>query len=99
MKYFSMLIIQLFSSCKIITRFKGATVSQIFRLIETKKKIDEKKAVQAAKRLKLNKISQLAFSVFNYANPVYWIKKWVIGGTVNIIIQQNRHVNHRYRGR
>ena len=89
MQYLYMRINHLFSSSKIITRFKGATVSQIFRLIETKKKIDEKKAVQAAKRLKLNKISQLAFSVFNYANPVYWIKKWVIGGTVNIIISKS----------
>ena len=42
MQYLSMRINQLFSSSKIITRFKGATVSQIFRLIETKKKSTRK---------------------------------------------------------
>ena len=81
--------IDLLFSNKYLNRLKKTTVSQIFRLIEVKKKVEEQKAIKAVNRLKLYKISQFAFSVLNYANPVYWIKKWVIGGTVNIVLSKS----------
>lgn len=73
---------------KLLKPFKKMTISQIFRFIDVKKKIEENKAVKLANRMKLGKISRIALSVINYANPVYWFRKLVTDTTVNYVINK-----------
>lgn len=73
---------------KLLRPFKKMTISQVLRFIDVKKKIEENKAVKLANRMKLGKISRIALSVANYANPVYWFRKLVTDTTVNYVINK-----------
>lgn len=72
----------------ILRPFKKMTVSQIFKFMEVQKQISENKAVKAANKMKLGKVSRLFMGILNYANPVYWFKKLVMGTTINIAMRK-----------
>lgn len=68
--------------------FKKMTISQIFRFMEVRKQISENKAVKKAVQVNSSKAKQVILSIINYANPIYWIKKLVVGSTINIALRK-----------
>jgi len=64
--------------------FKHMTISQILKFIDVKRKINENKVVKTINNKHTSKVKNALFMVLNYANPVYWFKKLIMGGTINI---------------
>ncbi|MDY4052014.1 MAG: hypothetical protein SOY80_01475 [Bacilli bacterium] len=64
--------------------FKNMTISQILNFIDLQKKITENKIIHAVANPTTNKIKKFFMAAINYANPVYWFKKLVMGTTINI---------------
>jgi len=69
---------------KILKSFKKVRISQILKLLEMKRKIDESKVVKAANKAKLPSIYKATMSVLNVFNPAYWVKKLMINTTISI---------------
>ena len=72
----------------VLKMFRKMTISQIFRIIDTKKKIEENKLVKVATSSKTKKIFQSIMTVINYANPIYWIKKVVINTSLTFTLNR-----------
>lgn len=72
----------------ILKPFRKMTISQVFRFIDTKKRIDENKLVKAASKAKPGKVFGTISTVLNYANPIYWFKKAVINTTINLTMNK-----------
>lgn len=67
---------------KMMGLFKRVKISQILRLLDFKKKVDEQKMVQLAAKYKVPTILKSVMAVVNLFNPVYWVKKMVISSTL-----------------
>ena len=67
----------------LLAPFKKISVAQIFNILDTKKKIEETKAIKAIKKTKITKIGSILMTATKYANPVYWFKKLFVGTTIN----------------
>ena len=87
LEYLSERIDQVFSR-GILKPFRKLTISQIFRVLDAKKKIEENKIIKTANKAKPNKIISFVSTVINYANPFYWIKKVAINTTVNLTLNK-----------
>lgn len=87
LKYLSDRIDGVFSRT-ILKPFRKMTVSQVFRLLDAKKKIEENKLIKTANKAKPNKIFKAISTVINYANPFYWIKRVVINTTINLTLNK-----------
>ncbi len=87
LRYVSYRIEEVFNK-PFLKAFKKMTVSQMFRFMDTRKKISDNKAVKAATKLNSSKFKQVFMGIINYANPVYWIKKLVVGTTINIAVRK-----------
>lgn len=87
LRYLSYRIEEVFNK-PFLKAFKKMTISQMFRFMETRKKISDNKAVKAATKLNSSKFKQVFMGIINYANPVYWIKKLVVGTTINIAVRK-----------
>ncbi len=68
----------------ILRPFKNMTISQIIKIIDTQKKISENKVVKKINNPVTNKFKKVMLGILNYANPVYWVKKLVMGTAINI---------------
>lgn len=64
----------------ILKPLKKVRISYILKIIDTKKKIDENKAVKTVSKLKTP--WKATMSVLNIFNPVYWVKKLMISTTL-----------------
>lgn len=64
----------------ILKPLKRIRISYILKIIDTKKKIDENKAVKTASKLKTP--WKATISVLNMFNPVYWVRKLMISTTL-----------------
>jgi hypothetical protein len=64
----------------ILKPLKKLRISYILKIIDTKKKIDESKAVKTASKFKTPWKATL--SILNIFNPVYWVKKLMISTTL-----------------
>lgn len=82
MQYISTRIDKLFEK-RILRQFKKISISQIFKILDTKKKIEQNKTVQTIKNSKTRKVSNTIIGTIKKFNPTYWIKKILIGSTVN----------------
>lgn len=69
-------------SGKMMGLFKRVKISQILRLLDFKKKVDEQKMVKFANKYKVPTILKSVMAVVNLFNPVYWVKKMVISSTL-----------------
>lgn len=87
LNYLSVRLDGVFSK-KILKPFRKMTVSQVFRFIDTKKKVDENKLIKAASKAKPGKIVGAISAALNYANPIYWFKKVVINTTINFTLNK-----------
>ena len=70
----------------ILKLFKNMSISNVFKILDIHKKINDNKAVKAVK--KVNPALKVIKGIVNYANPLYWIKKLVVGGTINIAVNK-----------
>ena len=67
----------------IIKSFKNRTISEILTLINKGKKVSQSAAVKSGdEAIKTYK------NVANIINPIYWIKKVVVDGTINIAMKR-----------
>ena len=64
----------------ILKPMKKLRISYILKIIETKRKIDENKAVKTASKLKTPWTA--VRTVLNIFNPVYWVRKLMISTTL-----------------
>lgn len=67
----------------LLAPFKKISIAQIFKILDTKKKIEETKAAKAFKKANVGKVSSIIMCGLKYANPVYWVKKLFVGSTIN----------------
>lgn len=58
--------------------FRKLSISQIVKIMETRKNAENSKAVKVAE--KSIEVSKAGMMVLNYANPYYWLKKIIFGG-------------------
>jgi hypothetical protein len=70
---------------KMLNPFRKMNIAQVLRIIDYKKKLDENKMIKAANKLKLPVFFKYTKMALNYANPIYWFNKLVIGSTFNIV--------------
>lgn len=68
---------------RVLGTFKSVKISQILRLIELKKKIDENKVVKLANKVKMPTIYKSFMNVLNIFNPVYWVRKMMLTTTLD----------------
>ena len=66
----------------ILRPFKQMSVSQIMKWLDTKKKIEENKAVKLAKQVKMGKVASTTMTLLKVLNPITWLKKLVVGSTI-----------------
>lgn len=66
---------------RVLKPFKTMSISQIFKMLDEYKRVQENKAVKGFK--KTSSARNIVFTILNYANPVYWFKKLIINGTIN----------------
>lgn len=64
--------------------FKNMTISQIIKIIDVQKKINENKVIKTINNPITSKFKRVVMGILNYANPVYWFKKLIMGTTINI---------------
>ena len=67
----------------LLAPFKKISIAQIFKILDTKKKMEETKAAKAFKKANVGKVSSIIMGGLKYANPVYWVKKLFVGSTIN----------------
>ncbi len=87
LKYLSDRIDGVFSRA-ILKPFRKMTISQVFKFLDAKKKIEENKLIKTANKAKPNKIISVLSTVINYANPFFWIKKVAINTTINFTLNK-----------
>lgn len=69
---------------KVLKNFKKIRISQILKILDLKKKIDENKAVKVAKKAHIPGFFKATMNVLNVFNPGYWVKKLMINTTLTI---------------
>ena len=62
---------------------KKISVSKIFEIIDTKKRIDENKIVKATKKAHVGKIKSFLIDAVKIINPIHWFKKLVVNSTIS----------------
>lgn len=72
----------------ILAPFKKISISQIFNILDAKRKIDENKAVKTLKKAKVGKIKNAIMTALKIINPITWLKKLVVSSTINFAIRK-----------
>ena len=72
----------------ILAPFKKISIAQIFKILDTKKKMEETKAAKVLKKTNATKVTSIVMSGLKYANPVYWVKKLFVGSTINFAFRK-----------
>lgn len=67
----------------ILKYFKNMSITQILKILDWRKKITENKTVKS-----VHPVVKILGGIVNYANPVYWIKKLLFGGTLNVAVSK-----------
>jgi len=73
---------------KLIRRFKNYRVSTIVNLINKKKAIDNSKLMKLSRKLQISKIYSISKTVLNYANPIFWFRKFAIKPSTTLLIKE-----------
>lgn len=69
---------------RILKKVEKIKISTIFNFLDKKKQIEDSKIVKAAEKTHIGSIAKMASNVLNAVNPVHWIKKTMISGSINI---------------
>lgn len=70
----------------ILKYFKNVSICQIMKILDFHRDFQNNKVVKTVK--KINPISKVVVSVLNIVNPVYWIKKFIINGTISLALDK-----------
>lgn len=87
LKYLSNRLDEVFSK-KILRLFRKMTITQVFKFLDAKKKVEENKIVKTTIKAKPQKIISAITATLNYANPIYWFKRIFTGTVVNFTINK-----------
>lgn len=87
MQYLSTRIDELFEK-PILRSFKKISISQIFKVVDAKKRMDENKAIKVLKKTKARTIGSVLIGALRFANPVYWIQKLLISSSTNFAMRK-----------
>jgi hypothetical protein len=82
--YVSNRINQLLSK-PLLRGFQKMTISQVFKILDMKKNVEDVKIVQAVKKAQSTKIPSTIWASLHYANPLYWMKKMAKQTTTQFI--------------
>lgn len=69
---------------RILRKVEKIKISTIFNFLDKKKQIEDSKIVKAAEKTHIGSIAKMTSNVLNAVNPVHWIKKTMISGSINI---------------
>lgn len=72
----------------LLKKIKKVKVSNIIKAIEIKKKIDDNAVVKTANKYEVSKKVKVITTILNSLNPIYWVRKIMIDGTFNIVINK-----------
>ena len=67
---------------------KKVKLSTILSLGDVKKKLDASALMKATKKYKVKKLFSAMMGAINLINPVYWIRKSVVNGALNVAIKK-----------
>lgn len=87
MQYLSTRIDVLFEK-PILRSFKKISISQVIKVVDAKKKMDENKAVKILKKTKAKTIGSVVLGALRFANPVYWIQKLLISSSTSFAMRK-----------
>ncbi len=73
---------------RILKMTRNIKISQILRMMDAKKKVEDSKIVKGAKKAHVAGIGKTALNIINLINPVHWMKKIMIGMSLNIGISK-----------
>lgn len=71
---------------RILKPFKNMSISQVLRILDIYKGIQERKIAKAVK--KTGPVRKVLLTILNYANPIYWFKRLIINGTINSAVSK-----------
>ena len=72
----------------VLKKIKKLKVSTILKMLDMKKKIDENAVIKAANKHEVPKKIKFVTAILQSLNPIYWVKKIMIDGTFNIVINK-----------
>jgi len=72
----------------ILKNTKNLQVTQIMRVLDKKRAVDQNKIVIAAKKYKVGKVLKYTGAALNVVNPVYWFRKLVINTSVDLMTKK-----------
>lgn len=72
----------------VLKKVKNLKVSTIIKMLDMKKKFDENAIVKAANKHEVSKKIKVIKTILNSLNPIYWVKKIMIDGTFNIVVNK-----------
>lgn len=75
-------------SHKGLKMLKKLKISQIIAFSTVKKNVDENAIMQTSKKMGLPKKVKTVTKVLNVINPVYWVKRFVIDNSINIVMRK-----------
>lgn len=73
---------------KFVRRFKNYRVSTIINIINKKKALDNSKLMKLSKKLQISKFYSFSRAVLNYANPIYWFRKFAIKPSTTLLTKE-----------
>jgi len=73
---------------RVIRRFKNYRVSTIINLLNKKKAIDNSKLMKLSRKMQVNKILSVGKTVLNYANPIFWFRKFAIKPSTTLLTKE-----------
>jgi hypothetical protein len=72
----------------VIKNTKNLRITQIMKLYDKKKLIEQSRAMKLNKKYKVDKVFKYSMMTLNAFNPVYWFRKLVINTSVDVITRR-----------
>lgn len=72
----------------ILKNTKNVRITNIMKMLDKKRAIEDSKAMKAAKKYKVGKVLKYGSMALNAVNPVYWFRKLVINTSVDAITRK-----------
>ena len=73
---------------RFIRRFKNYRISTIVNILNKKKALDNSKLMKLNRQYKVSKILSIGSAVLNYANPIYWFRKFAIKPSTTLVTKE-----------
>lgn len=72
----------------ILKPFKRLSISKIFEIMDTKKRVESTKIAKMAKTTHMGKIKNAIVSAIKIINPFHWLKKLVVNSTIDFAMRK-----------